>query len=231
VLDDVRDDFEAIGQDDPLKQATGLTDSGYHCEATLQRLSEMGVDALIADTGFRSRDPRFADADQHKPKDRQRKPDERRSKWFQPKDFQYDTEQQTGLCPNGQTLKLSTAKAVIKGRRGVSFEGSRTICGACPLRAPCIRKPEVSVYRQVTFFDGSKAHETHPHTQVMKDRIDTREGRLRYGRRLGIVEPVFGNLHTHRLRRFSLRSRPKVDAQWKLYCMVHNVQKLIPYAA
>ncbi len=83
----------------------------------------------------------------------------------------------------------------------------------------------------MTFFDGSKAHETHPHTQAMKAHIDTREGRLRYGRRLGIVEPVFGNLHTHRLRRFSLRSRPKVDAQWKLYCMVHNVQKLIPHAA
>lgn len=231
VLNDLREDFEAIGQDDPLKQATVLTDSGYHSEATLQQLADLKIDALIADTGFRSRDPRFADAYQHKPKDRQRKPGERRSQWFQAKDFNYDPDAQTCHCPNGALLKRSTARAVIKGRRGASFEGSQTICGTCPLRAQCIRKPAVSVYRQVTFFDGSKAHETHPHTQAMKARIDTREGRLRYGRRLGIVEPVFGNLHTHRLRRFSLRSRPKVDAQWKLYCMVHNVQKLIPHAA
>lgn len=59
----------------------------------------------------------------------------------------------------------------------------------------------------------------------MKARIDTRQGRLLYSRRLGIVEPVFGNLHTHRLRRFTLRSRRKVDAQWKLFALVHNVQK------
>ena len=26
----------------------------------------------------------------------------------------------------------------------------------CPLRAQCIRKPHISVYRQVTFFDGSR---------------------------------------------------------------------------
>ena len=77
-----------------------------------------------------------------------------------------------------------------------------------------------------TFFDGSKAKDIHPQTTAMKVRIDTREGRLLYRRRLGIVEPVFGNLHTHHLRRFTLRSRRKVDAQWKLFALVHNVQKL-----
>lgn len=60
----------------------------------------------------------------------------------------------------------------------------------------------------------------------MKARIDTREGRLLYSRRLGIVEPVFGNLHTHHLRRLTLRSRQKVDAKWKLFALIHNVQKL-----
>ena len=108
----------------------------------------------------------------------------------------------------------------------MSFEGSQAICGKCPLRAQCIRKPNVTVYRQVTFFDGTKANDTHPQTTSMKARIDTREGRLLYSRRLGIVEPVFGNLHTHGLRRFTLRSCRKVDAQWKLFALVHNVQKL-----
>lgn len=60
----------------------------------------------------------------------------------------------------------------------------------------------------------------------MKARIDSREGRRLYSRRLGIVEPVFGNLHTHHLRRFTLQSRRKVDVQWKLFALVHNVQKL-----
>ncbi|MCK9386648.1 MAG: transposase [Nevskia sp.] len=60
----------------------------------------------------------------------------------------------------------------------------------------------------------------------MKARIDSREGRLLYSRRLSIVEPVFGNLHNHHLCRFTLRARRKVDAQWKLFALVHNVQKL-----
>ena len=29
-----------------------------------------------------------------------------------------------------------------------------------------------------------------------------------------------------RLTRFTLRGRSKVDGQWKLYCMVHNIEKL-----
>lgn len=82
VLHELRGDFAAIGRTDPLAEATVLTDSGYHSETTLQRLADDYVDALVADTGFRSRDPRFSEAWQHKPIDKQRKPGEHRSKWF-----------------------------------------------------------------------------------------------------------------------------------------------------
>ena len=62
----------------------------------------------------------------------------------------------------------------------------------------------------------------------MRQKIDTVEGRRMYGRRLGTVEPVFGHLRTHkRLDRFTLRSKPKVNAQWLLYCLVHNITKLM----
>ena len=38
---------------------------------------------------------------------------------------------------------------------------------------------------------------------------------------------VFANLrHSKRLDRFTLRTRPKVNAQWNLYCVVHNIEKL-----
>lgn len=79
----------------------------------------------------------------------------------------------------------------------------------------------------MAFFGGSKAKDTHPQTTAMKVRIDSREGWRVYSGRLGIVEPMFGNLHTHGLHRFTLRSRRKFDAQWKLFALVHNVQKLI----
>ena len=64
----------------------------------------------------------------------------------------------------------------------------------------------------------------------MKRKIDSPEGRRRYGRRFATVEPVFANLrHNKRLNRFTLRGRRKVDTQWKLYCLVHNIEKLMRY--
>jgi hypothetical protein len=68
----------------------------------------------------------------------------------------------------------------------------------------------------------------------MTRRLDSPEGRARYGQRFGTVEPVFGNLrYNKRLDRFTLRGRVKVDAQWKLFCLVHNIEKLahLGYAA
>ena len=61
----------------------------------------------------------------------------------------------------------------------------------------------------------------------MKARIDSARGREQYGRRFATVGAVFANLrHNKRLDRFTLRGRTKVDGQWKLFCLVHNIEKL-----
>ena len=61
-------------------------------------------------------------------------------------------------------------------------------------------------------------------------KIDSEEGRQRYGQRFATVEPVFGIIrHNKRLNRFTLRGRVKVDTQWKLYCLVHNIEKRAHY--
>ena len=50
---------------------------------------------------------------------------------------------------------------------------------------------------------------------------------LAYSRGIGTVEPVFANLrHNKRLTRVTLRGRDKVNAQWHLYCLAHNIEKL-----
>jgi hypothetical protein len=65
------------------------------------------------------------------------------------------------------------------------------------------------------------------YTERMKRAIDSPRGRKLYGRRIAIVEPVFANpRHNKRLDRFTLRTQPKVDTQWHLYCPVHNIEKL-----
>ncbi len=64
-------------------------------------------------------------------------------------------------------------------------------------------------------------------TAQMKAAIDFPENRARYGQRLATVEPVFANMRYDKgLDRFTLRGRTKVDGQWKLFCLVHNIEKL-----
>ena len=68
------------------------------------------------------------------------------------------------------------------------------------------------------------------YTDWMKHRIDSDYGRQIYSHRMSVVEPVFGNISINkRLNRFSLRGKAKVQGQWQLYCLVHNIEKLKNY--
>jgi hypothetical protein len=43
-----------------------------------------------------------------------------------------------------------------------------------------------------------------------------------------IIEPVFANIkHCKGMDRFMLRGEEKVNLQWQLYCIVHNIGKCI----
>ena len=65
----------------------------------------------------------------------------------------------------------------------------------------------------------------------MIKKIDSARGRRLYSMRMGIVEPVFANItFQKKLNRFSLRGRKKVDAQWNIYCIVHNIGKITTFA-
>lgn len=56
------------------------------------------------------------------------------------------------------------------------------------------------------------------------------KGKCIYSHRMSVVEPVFGNLaFNKKLTRFSLRGLKKVTAQWKLFCLIQNIEKLANY--
>jgi hypothetical protein len=64
----------------------------------------------------------------------------------------------------------------------------------------------------------------------MVKKIETQKGRKIYPQRIGIVEPVFANIRVNkRMDKFSLRGKIKVNIQWLLYCMVHNIEKVANY--
>ena len=64
----------------------------------------------------------------------------------------------------------------------------------------------------------------------MIDKFDSLRGREIYSKRMGTVEPVFGNIRSAlRLDRFTLRGKIKVNIQWNLFCIVHNIGKIFRY--
>lgn len=80
------------------------------------------------------------------------------------------------------------------------------------------------------FFAGRSNQAPETFTQRMKRKIDTVKGRLIYNRRIGVVEPVFAHIRsTLGLDRFTLRGKRKVNTQWLLYCIVHNLIKVHRY--
>jgi hypothetical protein len=68
-------------------------------------------------------------------------------------------------------------------------------------------------------------------SKAMQNKIDSDRGRKIYPQRFAVVEPVFANIKTQkRLDRFTLRGKIKVNIQWMLYCMVHNIEKIMNFA-
>lgn len=233
-----RKNFAAIGgPQDVFAQATLAADSGYHSKQSMEYIADSEVDAYVADREMRRRDPAFANAGRHK--ERHRQEQRRRSgsterKWFTPADFVYDEGKQTCRCPAGHQLYRSGVDIVTGGYRGAHFKAPKSACGPCELRSRCLRHPERTPQRQVVFFKGRVSGTPKappPAIEAMKRKIDSPLGRLIYGRRIATVEPVFGNIQNKGMRRFTLRGKGKVSMQWKLFTLVHNIEKIANYAA
>ncbi|MCK9376138.1 MAG: IS1182 family transposase [Syntrophobacterales bacterium] len=185
-------------------------DSNYHTLVNLQKCQELGLDAYIPDCRFRNRDPRFTTQKR------------RQVRRFTLQDFHHDEALDQYICPNGKILKLVVKRVLNRGHLYRKYYASETDCQICPLRPRCIYG--VGAKRKQLFVPiNSLSHQ-------MVEKIQTEEGRRIYPQRLAIVEPVFANIRINkRLDRFTLRGKIKVNIQWLMYCLVHNIEKILNY--
>jgi hypothetical protein len=206
------------------------TDSGYHSKDNVKRLAAQGIEAFIPDNGYRKRDRRYAGQAKHRAQ-----PDAlwnktkaaKKPTLFEPSDFKVAVDGSHAICPAGKRLYRNGAHCRIGGYEAMKFTGTKRDCAKCPIRARCLRHPKRTSVRQVAIFLGKLDPKDDAPVEAMKRRIDSELGRQMVTRRFATVEPVFGNIrHNKGLDRFTLRGRQKVDGQWKLYCLVHNIEKL-----
>lgn len=231
ILEGIKTSFGEIGaSEDIFDEAVITADSGFHSEKNMQVILENDITALVADNQFRKRDVRFESAQQHKKKRVVNWKPSKGKKYFSADEFIYDERSGRLICPAGYAMKVKCRNFQTSGYTGISYIGQRENCKSCSLRARCIRKATTKA-RQVAKLNAGRGNQKISFTERMKRIFDTPESRSIYSKRMGTVEPVFGNIRsTMGLDRFTLRSKRKVNVQWLLFCMVHNIWKIQRYS-
>jgi transposase len=231
MVENIKKHFEG----DVFENGCVLTaDTGYCSEDNLQFLSEQNINAVIPDNQFRLRDPIYSDSESflaHKEKrQKTRKDNKKTRKIISSDEFVVDFENKQAVCPNGKTMLYLGDHFETTSGPHMRFRGYLKDCRSCPLNKQCMKKEVKIQGRQISILIEEKRKVTQ--LDKMRKIIDSEEGKAIYSRRMHIIEPVFGNICSNkRLDKLSLRGESKVSAQWQLYCLVHNVEKLWRYAA
>lgn len=234
ILESVDERFQRLGIN-PSLYSTGViitADTGFANEANMAYLHTNKINGYIPDNRFRSRDPKFTEQKSKYGK-RHRSNAKKTPEMFPASAFTFDPENKTCVCPVGESLALRNEREDTQGNLKVFFEGRLLQCRHCEIKRHCMKNPTSANHRkgngrQVSFI--LKKNKKVSYTDWMKRRVDSAKGKQIYSHRMSVVEPVFGNIGTNKgLNRFSLRGKRKVQGQWQLYCMIHNIEKIKNY--
>jgi len=218
MIEGAKDNMEALGYGDNYFEGKKLVaDSNYSSPANLSQCKEERLDAYIPDIRFRTRDPRFAT---------QERWGCRRTKRFILEDFQYQKETDEYICPNGKRLRSVRRRMIVNDVIYRKYLADHEDCIRCPLKDRCIKGNRImgrNLSVPIAVTPGNLIKE-------MAEKVDSDKGRNIYHQRIAIAEPVFANIkYGKRLDRFTLRGKIKVNIQWVLYCMVHNIGKILTF--
>ena len=219
--------MQAIGKEEDYFAGKQLSaDSNYHSLASLALCKVEGLDVYIPDIQFRKRDERFAGQPRFKDGIHPRRRQVRKTGKFSAADFSFDELKQTYICPQGKELTCHARSQRNRYRLYDIYHARQEDCANCPLRSSCLSEPATPC----RFLSVRVDDQTPNLIDEMKTKIDTPKGKQIYARRLAIVEPVFANICVQkRLNRFTLRTKTKVDVQWRLFALVHNIGKIHIY--
>jgi transposase len=141
-----------------------------------------------------------------------------RTKYYPARLFQYDSEKDHYVCPQGQILPLAFRRT---SEQVLIYKPKAKLCNACPAKNQCTgSKSGRHIYR--SFF------------QEYLDKADAyrqTEAYLKGMRKRSVwVEPLFGEAKEfHRLRRFRLRRLRKVNIEGVMIAAGQNLKRLIKH--
>jgi len=235
MLDGAKENMKAIGKGNDYFSGKELSaDANYHSSTNLQKCEDEKIDAYIPDTGFRKRDERYKN--QSRFKDGVTKPPKKKvgpakPEIFSWEEFEYDDEAGKYKCPNGKYLNQQSLNHKVRNKVYHYYRAREADCRECLLRSKCLARKNGKARALLIPLGYIEDKEKRLNlSQKMKEKIDSTEGKAIYSKRLATVEPVFANIRSQkRMDRFTYRSKVKVNVQWMLYCLVHNIEKMAHY--
>lgn len=236
MLEGAKKNMQTIGKgEDYFKDKKLSADCNYHNKDNLAICDTEKIDAYIPDPQFRKRDVRFAEQDRFKdginPRKRPQKTTVAKNDKFTVDDFIYDGQTESYICPNRKVLKCNAHANRIRNLIYDIYRAKESDCASCSLRQKCLSKKTTKRrHLLIPLKRVEKVQKKFSLVEAMKAKIDTPEGRKIYSKRLAIVEPVFANIRAQkRLDRFTLRTKEKVNIQWLLFALVHNIEKIVNF--
>jgi transposase len=193
-----------------LKQLppTWVADAGYGNEENYQLLEREGIAAYLKYPGF------------DREKQKRAKLSEREK--YQARQFQYQDEQNSYLCPQGKLLHFEGISEEISatGYRSLKQEYRCRDCKGCVAKEFC--SPKSSCGRTL-----SVGPELVRLRQNAFSKLTSEIGVKLRKMRLAEVEAVFGLLKGNgSFRRFHLRGLNKVEVEWGILSIAHNLKKM-----
>jgi hypothetical protein len=183
---------------------TVIADAGYGSEENYAYLEQMEVEGIV-------KYPLFS---------KQQKRSWRKQR-FRTENWEYDPVQDEYICPNQQRLTYQGNRVRItdNGYQTTVRQYECGTCTTCPLKPQCTRAK------------GHRRIEINPtllrYQQQAREKLVSDRGRSLRARRGVEAESVFGRIKQNwGFRRFTLRGLEKVNTEWGLLCIAHNIAKL-----
>jgi len=139
-----------------------------------------------------------------------------RTKYYPAKLFQYDSEKDHYICPQGQILPLTSRRNT---EQVILYCAKAKVCNVCPVKNKCTgSKSGRHIFRSFFQEDLEKA-ESYRQTEAYLKAIRKRSV---------WIEPLFGEAKEfHRLRRFRLRRLLKANIEGVMIAAGQNLKRLI----
>jgi len=150
-----------------------------------------------------------------------RKPEVARAHQFRAEHFRYDPATDHFLCPADKPLHYvsTTHQTTDNGYKTERRIYACQDCTGCPLKLECTRAKN---NRQIRI-----SFRLLDYRRQARENLTSPEGQRLRATRSTEVETVFGHIkHNQGFRRFHLRGCDKVNTEWGLMSIAHNMQKL-----